>query len=99
MSLRLHHLQINYVPIPKFQISEAFEVLSDGQKRTIYDQFGEDGLKGGGGPSPGASGAGGFPGGFSGFSGAGGTTFTFTTNGPGGGRGGFAPTDPNKIFE
>ncbi|KAF7791747.1 hypothetical protein EIP86_002771 [Pleurotus ostreatoroseus] len=81
------------------EISEAFEVLSDKQKRTIYDQFGEEGLKGGGGPPPGAGGTGGFPG-FSGF--PGGTTYTFTSGGPGGGfgrSGGFSPTDPNKIFE
>lgn len=77
------------------QISEAFEVLSDSNKRAIYDQFGEEGLKGSG-PSPGA---GGFSG-FSGFPGGGNTTFTFTSNGPGGfGSGGFAPTDPQKIFE
>lgn len=83
------------------EISEAFEVLSDKQKRTIYDQFGEEGLKGGG-PAPGASGPGGFPG-FSGYGGpGGGTTFSFSTSSPGGGfgRGGsFNPTDPNKIFE
>ncbi|XP_058750307.1 uncharacterized protein LOC131623318 [Vicia villosa] len=28
------------------QISEAYEVLSDSQKRAIYDQYGEEGLKG-----------------------------------------------------
>ncbi|KAJ6724968.1 DNAJ-like protein SUBFAMILY B MEMBER 13-LIKE [Salix viminalis] len=28
------------------QISEAYEVLSDTQKRAIYDQYGEEGLKG-----------------------------------------------------
>ncbi|OBZ72501.1 DnaJ subfamily B member 4 [Grifola frondosa] len=85
------------------EISEAFEVLSDKQKRTIYDQFGEEGLKGGGVPPPGAGGPGG--GGFSGYGGfpGGAQTFTFTS-GPGGsfgtgGRGGFSPTDPNKIFE
>ncbi|KAI0749718.1 hypothetical protein C8Q80DRAFT_1163595 [Daedaleopsis nitida] len=82
------------------EISEAFEVLSDKQKRTIYDQFGEEGLKGGGAPPQGAGGAGGYPG-FSGF--PGGQSFTFTS-GPGGGfggggRGGYSPTDPNKIFE
>ncbi|KAF9476227.1 DnaJ-domain-containing protein [Pholiota conissans] len=87
------------------QISEAFEVLSDSQKRAIYDQFGEEGLKGGGGPSPGAGGPGGFSGfsGFPGASGPGGTTFTFTSGGPGGSfssrGGGFNPSDPQKIFE
>ena len=78
------------------QISEAFEVLSDGNKRTIYDQFGEEGLKGKG-PSPGAGGPSGR--GFSEFPGS--TTFTFSS-GPSfssNSRGGFAPTDPQKIFE
>jgi DnaJ family protein B protein 4 len=88
------------------EISEAFEVLSDPQKRTVYDQFGEEGLKGGGGPPPGAGG--GFPGGggagFSGFSSGSpsGSTFTFTSGGPGGGFGrssGFTASDPQKIFE
>ncbi|KAI6108009.1 hypothetical protein F5141DRAFT_1203477 [Pisolithus sp. B1] len=74
------------------EISEAFEVLSDKNKRAIYDQVGEEGLKGGAGPSPGA--------GFSGFSGFPGGTFTFTSSGPGGGRaGGFSPSDPQRIFE
>ncbi|KAJ3562263.1 hypothetical protein NP233_g9684 [Leucocoprinus birnbaumii] len=78
------------------------EVLSDKQKRTVYDQFGEEGLKGGGAPPPGAgSGAGGFPGGanFGGFPGG---SFTFTTSGPGGSSFGgsrYQPTDPQKIFE
>ena len=40
------------------EVSEAYEVLSDDEKRQIYDQYGKDGLKGG---------AGGF-GGFGGFS-------------------------------
>ena len=81
------------------QISEAFEVLSDKDKRAIYDQFGEEGLKSG--PPPDASGGSfsGFPGGFTGASGfPGGTTFTFSTGGPGGGRGGFTPGDPSSIF-
>ncbi|KZT01374.1 DnaJ-domain-containing protein [Laetiporus sulphureus 93-53] len=83
------------------EISEAFEVLSDKQKRAIYDQFGEEGLKGGGAPPQGAGGPGGGFSNFGGFPGGGGTAFTFTS-GPGGGnfgRGGFSPTDPQKIFE
>ena len=72
------------------QISEAFEVLSDKNKRTVYDQVGEEGLKAGG-PPPGA-GAG--PSGFGGFPGA--TSFTFTT---GTGGGGFSPSDPQRVFE
>ncbi|KAN0064385.1 Molecular chaperone (DnaJ superfamily) [Thecaphora frezii] len=85
------------------EVGEAFEVLSDKNKRAIYDTYGEDGLKGGGPPpsadggAPGAgAGFGGFPGGgFSQFgSGSGGRTFTFTSGGPGG----FSPSDPNDIF-
>eukprot|EP00301_Raphidiophrys_heterophryoidea_P019593 c4495_g1_i1.p1 GENE.c4495_g1_i1~~c4495_g1_i1.p1 ORF type:complete len:399 (-),score=76.21 c4495_g1_i1:206-1315(-) len=46
-------------------VAEAYEVLTDKQKRQIFDQFGEDGLKGGmggaGGPEVHFSGAGGMP--------------------------------------
>jgi len=80
------------------QISEAFEVLSDSNKRAVFDQLGEEGLKGGGRPSPGAgpgpTSTGGFPGHPS-FSDSRGNTFTFST----GGGGGYAPSDPNTVFE
>jgi len=83
------------------EISEAFEVLSDSNKRAVYDQFGEEGLKGSG-PVPGQGGPGG---GFSGFGGGfpgGKTSFSFSTGGPGGASfssTGFSPTDASKIFE
>lgn len=38
------------------QISEAYEVLSDSQKRAIYDQYGEEGLKGQVPPGAGSTG-------------------------------------------
>lgn len=73
-------------------------MLSDKQRRTIYDQFGEEGLKGGGGSASGAgAGPGAFPGGAN-FGGFPGSSFTFSTSGFGGSRG-FQPTDPQKIFE
>ncbi len=49
------------------EVNEAYQVLSDDQKRAQYDQFGSGAFDGTGGANAGYSGFGGFGGGFSGF--------------------------------
>ncbi|MDO8503685.1 MAG: DnaJ C-terminal domain-containing protein [bacterium] len=86
------------------EINEAYEVLSDKNKRSAYDQFGHSAFTPGGQPPPGAGpfGGFGFPGGFQGARTyrQGPITFTYTTSGGDGSPfASFDFGDPFEIFE
>lgn len=93
--------------------SQAYEILSDPEKRKTYDQYGLDFMLRGGPPPPDPSasaggnpyasaGAGGMPGfdfGGGGMPGGGGRSFHYDFSSGGGGGGSFSFSDPESIFQ
>jgi len=95
---RKFHPDVNKSPdaAAKFaEIQEAYDVLSDSEKRKVYDQFGHAGLSGEFAAQPGG-------GGWSGGGSPGESVYTWSNIGgrPSGGFGGdFTPDDVSSIFE
>ena len=78
------------------EVTKAYEVLSNEEKRKTYDQFGQAAFEQGAGPFGGAQGGAGGP--FGGFGGQQGPfSYTYTSNGQGFDFGG--GVDPFEIFE
>ena len=94
-----HHPDKGGDPETFAELSRAYETLTDPEKRRVYDEYGEEGLRqseqGGGHPGGGGFPGGGF-GGFGGFPGGGrNVRFEFSRGGGGGfGGGGFGGGDP-----
>lgn len=83
------------------EINEAYQILSDSQKRSAYDQFGHSAFSPGGAAAGGPGGFGGFPGGQGQAGRWGPFTYTYTSTGGNGGSpfSGFDFGDPFEIFE
>ena len=82
------------------EINEAYQVLSDTEKRKVYDQYGSSAFTNGGGVNQGFNG-------FGGFGGAGGArqgqwgpfTYSYTSTGGANQSNGFGDMDPFDVFE